>query len=45
MKGRIDVFDTSPSYDDVVVQVRSILHWINPSDEVKLIGRYDVEWE
>ena len=22
--------------------MRSLLHWINPSDEVKLIGRYDV---
>src|SRR3989337_552851 len=36
------VFDTSPSYDDIVMKVRSILNWINPSDGVKLIGRYDV---
>ena len=36
------VFDTSPSYDDIVVKVRSVLNWINPSDGVKLIGRYDV---
>ena len=36
------VFDTSPSYDDIVVKVRNILNWINPSDVVKLIGRYDV---
>lgn len=36
------VFDTSPSYEDVVVKVRSVLHWIDPIDEVKLIGRYDV---
>ena len=36
------VFDTSPCNEDVVVKVRSVLHWIDPSDEVKLIGRYDV---
>ena len=36
------VFDTSPSYDDIVMKVRSVLNWINPSDGVKLIGRYDV---
>ena len=36
------VFDTSLSYDDIVVKVRSVLNWINPSDGVKLIGRYDV---
>ena len=36
------VFDTSPSYDDIVVKVRNVLNWINPSDGVKLIGRYDV---
>ena len=36
------VFDTSPSYDDIVVKVRSVLNWINPSDGVKLVGRYDV---
>ena len=37
------VFDTSPSYEDVVLKVRSVLHCINPIGEVKLIGRYDVE--
>ena len=36
------VFDTSASYDDIVVKVRSVLNWINPSDGVKLVGRYDV---
>ena len=36
------VFDTSPSYNDIIVKVSSVLNWINPSDEVKLIGRYDV---
>src|SRR3989337_2660353 len=36
------VFDTSPSFDDLVVKVRSILHWNDPNAEVKLIGRYDV---
>ena len=32
------VFDTSPSYDDIVVKVRNVLNWINPSDGVKLVG-------
>ena len=36
------VFDTSPSFDDLVVQVRSVLHWNDPNAEVKIIGRYDV---
>ena len=36
------VFDTSPSFDDLVVKVRSVLHWNDPNAEVKLIGRYDV---
>ena len=36
------VFDSSPSYDEVVVKVRNVLDWIDPNDEVKLIGRYDV---
>ena len=36
------VFETSPSYDDIVVKVRNVLNWINPSDGVKLIRRYDV---
>ena len=36
------VFEYSPTYEDVVVKVRSVLHWMDPNDEVKLIGRYDV---
>ena len=36
------VFDTSPNFDDLVVKVRSVLHWNDPNAEVKLIGRYDV---
>ena len=36
------VIEYSPTYEDVVVKVRSVLHWMDPSDEVKLIGRYDV---
>ncbi|KAE8808844.1 hypothetical protein D1007_14592 [Hordeum vulgare] len=48
MNGNVDegkepmVFDTNPSYEDVVVRVRSVLRWIDPSDEAKLVGRYDV---
>ncbi|KAE8815597.1 protease 2 [Hordeum vulgare] len=37
------VFDTSPSYDDLVAKVRHVLEWMDPNDCVKLIGRYDVE--
>ncbi|KAE8794668.1 hypothetical protein D1007_30712 [Hordeum vulgare] len=37
------VFDTSPSYDDLVANVRHVLEWMDPNDGVKLIGRYDVE--
>ncbi|KAE8810918.1 hypothetical protein D1007_12268 [Hordeum vulgare] len=36
------VFESIPSYDDVVVKVRGVIHWIDPSDEVKLIGRVEV---
>ncbi|KAE8766242.1 hypothetical protein D1007_62726 [Hordeum vulgare] len=36
------VFDTSPSYDELVAKVRHVLEWMNPNDSVKLIGRYDV---
>src|SRR3989337_1225723 len=36
------VFDTSPSFDDLVVEVRNVLHWNDPNAEVNLIGRYDV---
>jgi hypothetical protein len=35
------VYDSSPGYENVVVKVRSVLHWIDPNDEVKLIGRYE----
>ena len=36
------VFDTSPSYDEVVIKVRDKLNWMDPNDKVELIGRYDV---
>ena len=36
------VFDSSPTYEEVVVKVRSVLNWIDPNIDVKLIGRYDV---
>ena len=36
------VFDTSPSYEEVVAKVRHVLKWMDPNDDVKLIGRYDV---
>ena len=36
------VFEYSPTYEDVVVKVRSVLHWMDPNDEIKLIRRYDV---
>ncbi|KAE8819769.1 Protease 2 [Hordeum vulgare] len=32
------VFDTSPSYDDLVAKVRHVLEWMDPNDGVKLIG-------
>ena len=31
-----------PSFDDLIVKVRSVLHWNDPNVKVKLIGRYDV---
>ncbi|KAE8780951.1 Nucleoside diphosphate kinase 4, chloroplastic [Hordeum vulgare] len=49
MKGDADegeesmVYDSSPTYEEVVMKVRSVLNWIDPNDEVKLIGRYEVE--
>ena len=36
------VFDTSPSYDEVVIKVRDKLNWMDPNEKVELIGRYDV---
>ena len=36
------VFDTSPSYEDVVAKVRRVLKWMDNNVDVKLIGRYDV---
>ncbi|KAE8800756.1 hypothetical protein D1007_23760 [Hordeum vulgare] len=36
------VFGISPSYDEVVAEVRHILEWMDPNDVVKLIVRYDV---
>ncbi|KAE8777317.1 hypothetical protein D1007_49924 [Hordeum vulgare] len=36
------VFVSSPSYEEVVMEVRNVLNWIDLNDEVKLIGRYDV---
>ncbi|KAE8815170.1 hypothetical protein D1007_07493 [Hordeum vulgare] len=48
MKGNVDeweelmVVDLSPTYEDLVVKVRSVLNWIDPNVDVKLIGRYDV---
>ncbi|KAE8805891.1 hypothetical protein D1007_18045 [Hordeum vulgare] len=48
MKGNIDeweesmVFDSSPTYEEVVMTVRNVLNWIDPNDKVKLNRRYDV---
>ena len=36
------VFDTSPTYDEILEKVRSVLNWMNGNDVVKLVGRYDV---
>jgi len=35
-------FGASPSYEEVVQQIRMVLNWMDPSDQVELIGRYDV---
>ena len=32
------VFDTSPSYEEVVEKVRCVLKWLNPNVVVKLVG-------
>ncbi|KAE8817115.1 hypothetical protein D1007_05321 [Hordeum vulgare] len=34
------VFYSSPTYEDLVVKVRSVLNWIDPNVDVKLIGRF-----
>ena len=34
------VFDTSPTYEEILEKVRSVLK--NPNDVVKLVGMYDV---
>ena len=36
------VFESSPSYVDVLEQVRKDLNWIDPSDVVELDGRHNV---
>ena len=35
-------FGASPSYEEVVEQIRIVLNWMDPSDQVELLGRYDV---
>ena len=35
------VFDTSPSYEDIVAKVRHVLKWMDTNID-ELIGRYDV---
>lgn len=45
MKGKRLCFYSSPSFDDIVVKLRSVLHWDDPIAEVKLIGRYDIGLE
>ena len=36
------VFDTSPSFGDVVEKVRSVLNWRDKNDVVEFKGRYNV---
>ena len=36
------VFDTSPTYEEILGKVTSVLKWMNPNNVVKLVGRYDV---
>ncbi|KAE8819033.1 hypothetical protein D1007_03243 [Hordeum vulgare] len=36
------VFDSSPTYEEVVMKVRNALNWMDPNDAVNLSGRYDV---
>jgi hypothetical protein len=39
------VFDNSPSYAELLQQVRKDLNWMDPSDIVELEGRYNVGFE
>ncbi|KAE8797619.1 hypothetical protein D1007_27086 [Hordeum vulgare] len=36
-------FLDSPTYEEVVAETRIRLKWVDPSDQVELLGRYDVE--
>ena len=36
------VFDNSPSYAELLQQVRKDLNWMDPSDIVELEGRHNV---
>lgn len=40
--GEAMIFDTGPSFHDLIVKLRSVLHWNDPIVEVNLIRRYDV---
>ena len=36
------IFLESPSYEEIVEETRIRLKWVDPSDQVELVGRYDV---
>ncbi|KAE8800511.1 hypothetical protein D1007_24006 [Hordeum vulgare] len=36
------IFLDSPTYEEVVAETRIRLKWVDPSDQVELLGRYDV---
>ncbi|KAE8820045.1 hypothetical protein D1007_02012 [Hordeum vulgare] len=36
------IFFESPTYEEVVEETRVRLKWVDPSDQVELLGRYDV---
>ena len=38
------VFDSSPSYAELLQQVRKDLNWMDPSDIVELEGRHNVSF-
>ncbi|KAE8816611.1 hypothetical protein D1007_05955 [Hordeum vulgare] len=38
------IFLESPTYEEVMEETRIRLKWVDPSDQVELLGRYDVEW-
>ena len=38
------VFPTSPSLEEVVVDLQRRLNWMEESDEVDLIGRYNISY-